>query len=363
MKQKIISIGSVIILVLSFFNALVLFVPSVNASDPQPQWPTPMSWILIDTDPVESEQKAFRDVQYAYYSLDESYLYFRVECYGFPDFSVNEDCRYKWFIDTDDPYNMDWSGGNVIEAEYMLFVEDTDDDGDGEVYLLNDTDSDGNFSEWEGPPDYWYNRIITNENVANYSISGKNVSLWIKLENIDNPAYAYFTWSTDQENSNLNQAPTTDRSDTYFADLSKADLSITKHDSPDPVAAGETLTYTLNVTNHGPHPAENVNVTDILPAEVYFVSAVSVPPADDSGISGSTHWWKYDSLYQGNSNSIIITITVTVNNGVTGNIVNEAHVYNDTYDPLPGNNNDNEITNIIEVYTLTINTNGNGTVT
>jgi hypothetical protein len=34
-----------------------------------------------------------------------------------------------------------------------------------------------------------------------------------------------------------------------------ADLSITKADGPDPVVAGELLTYTLQVVNHGPSDA------------------------------------------------------------------------------------------------------------
>ena len=283
MKKKKLSIG--IIILLCLFNCVALFTPSVYADESQPEWPT--SWILIDTDPNEGHvgpTHDYRDINYAYYSLDENYLYFRLECYGFPDFAQEQD-RYKWFIDIDDPHNMIWTGGTVGDAEYLFFVEDTDDDGDGEVYLLEDLDDNGLFDEWEGPPDYWYNEIITDTSIANYTILDKNVSLWIKLENISNPSNAYFTWATDQENTNLDSTPTLDRSDTYEADLSKADLSIVKYDDPDPVAAGEPLTYTLNVTNHGPHDAENVNVTDTLPAEVSFTNAVPTP----AGSSGSTY--------------------------------------------------------------------------
>src|SRR5439155_26081575 len=52
-----------------------------------------------------------------------------------------------------------------------------------------------------------------------------------------------------------------------------ADLSITKSDSPDPVAPGGTLTYTVAVTNGGPDPASAVKVTDALPSGTSFVSA------------------------------------------------------------------------------------------
>ncbi len=52
-----------------------------------------------------------------------------------------------------------------------------------------------------------------------------------------------------------------------------ADLALTKSDSPDPVLAGQLLTYNLGVSNGGPQDAPGVTVTDTLPAGVTFVSA------------------------------------------------------------------------------------------
>ncbi len=52
-----------------------------------------------------------------------------------------------------------------------------------------------------------------------------------------------------------------------------ADLRIVKADSPDPVAAGATLTYSVEVDNLGPNAATGVRVTDQLPKEVDLVSA------------------------------------------------------------------------------------------
>jgi uncharacterized repeat protein (TIGR01451 family) len=52
-----------------------------------------------------------------------------------------------------------------------------------------------------------------------------------------------------------------------------ADLSITKTDSPDPVVAGDFITYHLVAENHGPDDAPNVVVTDKLPQNVGFASA------------------------------------------------------------------------------------------
>jgi len=47
-----------------------------------------------------------------------------------------------------------------------------------------------------------------------------------------------------------------------------ADIADLKVDSPDPVAAGATLTYTITVTNLGPSDAANVIVTDLLDASL-----------------------------------------------------------------------------------------------
>ncbi len=51
-----------------------------------------------------------------------------------------------------------------------------------------------------------------------------------------------------------------------------AEVSITKVDAPDPVAAGGLLTYSLEVTNNGPEDATDLEVSDPLPAGTTFSS-------------------------------------------------------------------------------------------
>ena len=51
-----------------------------------------------------------------------------------------------------------------------------------------------------------------------------------------------------------------------------ADLSVSKEDMPDPVLAGNSLVYTLMVTNAGPDMASDVTLVDTLPAGVTYAS-------------------------------------------------------------------------------------------
>jgi uncharacterized repeat protein (TIGR01451 family) len=55
----------------------------------------------------------------------------------------------------------------------------------------------------------------------------------------------------------------------------RADLSVIKTAFPNPVLAGQVLTYTLMVTNNGPDVVTGVTVTDTLPSGVTFVSVTA----------------------------------------------------------------------------------------
>ncbi len=54
--------------------------------------------------------------------------------------------------------------------------------------------------------------------------------------------------------------------------ITSADVSISLSDSPDPVIAGEFLTYQVNVANLGPSDAQTVDWSTLLPAGTEFIS-------------------------------------------------------------------------------------------
>lgn len=115
-----------------------------------------------------------------------------------------------------------------------------------------------------------------------------------------------------------------DDSDTETTQVNpkSADLSITKKDSADPVTVGSTFNYTLAYANAGPGAAENVSVTDVLPAGVQLVSA--------PGCTGTTTLTcAVGTLASGGSGSFVITVKATQE----GVLSNTATIASSTADP------------------------------
>ncbi len=108
---------------------------------------------------------------------------------------------------------------------------------------------------------------------------------------------------------------------TYLA----ADLAITKTDSPDPVLAGNDLTYTLTVTNNGPDdiPAgENIVVADTLPSGY----TVTVPSGDGSYNTGTNIWTITGGLANGANATITLTVPVPSSEADGTNLSNTAAI-------------------------------------
>src|SRR6185503_17482785 len=140
--------------------------------------------------------------------------------------------------------------------------------------------------------------------------------------------------------------------------LSDANLSITKADSPDPVAAGQNLIYTLVVNNAGPDSATNVVLNDVLPNGPTFVSLsfqggaqgnCSTPAA---GATGGTANCTYPAITSGQTSQYAIRLNVPA--ATTGTISNTATLASATNDPTPGNNSATSITTVLSDANLSI---------
>ena len=116
---------------------------------------------------------------------------------------------------------------------------------------------------------------------------------------------------------------------TKFEILPVADLAIVKEVSNKNPNLGDTITWTLKVTNNGPNDATGVYVTDEIPAGLIYVGS-------DGNYDVNTHIWTIGDLAVGNT--VVLNIRTIVNISNT-NILNVATVNSSTYDPNKTNNN------------------------
>lgn len=113
---------------------------------------------------------------------------------------------------------------------------------------------------------------------------------------------------------------------------SGADLSVTKTDAPDPVAAGSALTYQVTVANAGPATATGVIVTDPLPAGVTFQRAT--PSQGSCGHQNGTVTCSVGTVPRGGSATVAIVVTPNT----AGVLVNTASASSGVSDPDASDN-------------------------
>lgn len=121
-----------------------------------------------------------------------------------------------------------------------------------------------------------------------------------------------------------------------YASLS--DLEVSKS-APAEVYAGEKLTYTITVTNHGPSPATGWKVIDPLPAGTTFDSS------PDCSLNGALVECQFNgTLAKGDSKPL--TFTVTVDD--VASVTNEAIVQPGNEPDLDPTNNKSKVTTIVK---------------
>ncbi len=114
----------------------------------------------------------------------------------------------------------------------------------------------------------------------------------------------------------------------------QADLSITKSVSLDDAQPGNSLTYTVIVSNSGPSQATNVVVADTLPSGVTFVSGTGPNGETLTETGGVVNVSGGDLASAG---TFSFTIVATVSAGSGGVQTNTAVVSSDTNDPVSTN--------------------------
>ncbi|MDQ3774756.1 MAG: DUF11 domain-containing protein, partial [Pseudomonadota bacterium] len=125
-----------------------------------------------------------------------------------------------------------------------------------------------------------------------------------------------------------------------------AGLSLTVTDAPDPVAAGQQLTYTLMIRNNGARRATGVTLTDELPA--------GVTPGAVTTTQGSCGGTDPVGCNLGRiASGAQVTVTVRVTPTAPGTITNQASVAAKKNDPNAGNNSVSTATTVVDVIRTT----------
>ena len=170
--------------------------------------------------------------------------------------------------------------------------------------------------------------------------SGDDFASRIAVDVLPNPS-AYVTGNTASTNfpttagafqTTLGGVGPFGAGDAFVAKIAQvANLSITKTDSPDPIAVGHNLTYTMTVTNNGPDAATGAVVTDPLPASAAFISA---SPQCVYTQSSHTVTCSLGTLANGST----ATVSVVVRPVQGGTITDTASVMGNEMDPDTSNN-------------------------
>jgi uncharacterized repeat protein (TIGR01451 family) len=122
---------------------------------------------------------------------------------------------------------------------------------------------------------------------------------------------------------------------TQTALYTATDLAISKSVTPTIAYAGDTMTYTLIVTNSGPYTASNVTVVDALPMS-YTVASTAISQGGGCSFDGPLVECDLDEI--GIGATATITIAVTTDAALGTEAVNYAAVSASNEDPDLSNN-------------------------
>jgi uncharacterized repeat protein (TIGR01451 family) len=128
--------------------------------------------------------------------------------------------------------------------------------------------------------------------------------------------------------------------------------------------AGDNYTYDITVTNNGPTVANNVVLSDTLPANTSFSSVFeqSVPAGTNENVNGSTITATVPTLAPGAQATFTLNVTIDAATAADTQIKNTVSVTSDTSDPVSANNSSSVTTTVGTKADLTVNMTGSDNI-
>lgn len=114
-----------------------------------------------------------------------------------------------------------------------------------------------------------------------------------------------------------------------------SNLAVTKTVNSATPDVGDTIAYTITVTNNGPSNATNVRLTDVVPAGLMFLSAT---PSGSTTYNSGTGLWTIGSLANAASATLVINARVNAGTGNTTITNTTSGLTADQFDPVSSNN-------------------------
>ncbi|WP_459741180.1 hypothetical protein [Polaribacter sp. OB-PA-B3] len=222
--------------------------------------------------------------------------------------------------------------GVLIDNVSLSQTSCTDTDSDGVIDSFDtDSDNDGCPDAMEGAATLTLDKLST---FTGGSVGGSSQNLGSNVDANGSPIVS------GQGATGFTQASTNDVKDANVSLACAIDLNITKKVDKPILKIGETVIFTLVLTNAGPQPATNVQVRDLLPAGLTYNAASSVI-ATNTTYNPTTGIWDLSSLTIGVNDSVELKIAATINTlGVI--ITNNTEIFSTTEtdkDSTPNSNN------------------------
>lgn len=195
--------------------------------------------------------------------------------------------------------------------------------------------SDNGAGKYNSLTGIWNVGNLNNGNTLTLQITAK-VNVVTSMNDYFNTAEIQTADQLDPDSTPGNGVTTEDDISTASVSLKQADLELTKSVTPTSAAAGEQVTFTINVNNLGPGNATGVGVKDVIPVG-YTLIPGSVSNGGTYQVATATLEWR--NLYLPANSNVNLTFNAFVN--PLGNYLNVAQVItSDLPDPDSVPNND-----------------------